>query len=687
MGYNPFQPRERGEDAESEFAATVALLPPAASGAVALPSPLRLRNVAAAAAGGSAPWTAEAAVRDSSAPDSLPDSLSDASWSLDSLPADSLAPDSLPPDSLPPDSVPPDSLPPAFDAALPAGAAARPHTLGAAASALPPALRRATADDAISPSGRRIATADEPTIAHIGRYALKQRLGVGGLGQVHEAWDPMLSRAVAIKTLHFEVDGPTRASLDRLFLAEARAIASLSHPHIVTVHDAGLSPQGVYIAMERLHGADLRQRLAAGWRPGPGAAAQLVRRIADALAYAHARGVVHCDIKPANIFVTRHDKPKVLDFGIARVAHGRALPGFEGWVAGSPHYLAPEQLRGEVVDARTDIYALGVVFYELLAGRKAFPGDSIEQITTAVLTNHPAPADELRSGVSPTLARIAAKAMAREPAERHASASDMARELRRWAERHARARREGQACDERELPTANARAGSAGPTRRGVLLAGLGAGAAVALAAGALSAWKARSQPTLAPAPAQAQAATLAAIAPAPAARPGAAAPIAAGPATPAESASAAVAADAAPAAASPRAPTTNLPLTAAADPAPAHDGAPAGAIRTSAAATGSPRSARGAPARHAATRGAAVADAPAAAAPPAEGTVQLAITPWGEVEVDGRSAGTAPPLTRLMLPEGTHRITVRNTDFEPLSTTVRVQADRPLTLRHRFAQ
>lgn len=250
MGYNPFQPRGRGEDAESEFAATVALLPPAAGGGALWASPLRLRDVAAATAGGSTPWAADAAVRDPCVPDSLPD----ASWSMDSLPAD----------SLPPDSVPPDSLPPAFDAALPAGTAARPRTFGDAASASPPALRHDAADDAVWPSGRRTASADGPPIAHIGRYALEQRLGVGGLGQVHEAWDPMLSRAVAIKTLHFEVDGPTRASLDRLFLAEARAIASLSHPHIVTVHDAGLSPQGVYIAMERLHGADLRQRLEIG---------------------------------------------------------------------------------------------------------------------------------------------------------------------------------------------------------------------------------------------------------------------------------------------------------------------------------------------------------------------------------------------------------------------------------------
>ena len=180
-----------------------------------------------------------------------------------------------------------------------------------------------------------------PTLSHIGRYALKGPLGQGGLGQVHEAWDPLLSRTVAVKTLQFDIDMTERVSLDGLFLNEARAAAGLNHPHIVTIHDAGLSTQGVYIAMERLHGRDLRQALAAGWQPTAGESALLVRRVADALSYAHARGVVHCDIKPANIFLCRRDKPKVLDFGIARVAHSSALTLLDGLIAGSPHYLAP----------------------------------------------------------------------------------------------------------------------------------------------------------------------------------------------------------------------------------------------------------------------------------------------------------------------------------------------------------
>ncbi|MBC7940461.1 MAG: serine/threonine protein kinase, partial [Chitinophagaceae bacterium] len=282
-------------------------------------------------------------------------------------------------------------------------------------------------------------TETRPTLSHVGRYALKSQLGEGGLGQVHEAWDPLLSRTVAVKTLQFNLPPATRASLDGLILNEARAAAGLSHAHIVTVHDAGLSAHGVYIAMERLHGRDLRQALATGWLPSPRSAAQLVRRVADALAYAHARGVVHCDIKPANIFLVGRDKPKVLDFGIARVAHGPAAPALDGLVAGSPHYLAPEQLQGGTIDARVDIHALGAVFYELLTGRKAFGGDSVAQITTAVLTNHPPPAHELRPGVPEALSAVATRAMAREPGDRFGSAAEMSAALRRW-------------CDEQSAP-------------------------------------------------------------------------------------------------------------------------------------------------------------------------------------------------------------------------------------------
>ena len=309
----------------------------------------------------------------------------------------------------------------------------------AAADSLPPCTPSDLGADTLPAPAAEMAVAQSPTLSHIGRYALKGLLGRGGLGQVHEAWDPLLSRTVAVKTLQIAVDSGNRAALDAMILNEARASASLSHPHIVTVHDAGLSERGVYIAMERLRGSDLRQRLDEGWRPTQAQAALLTRRLADALAYAHACGVVHCDVKPANIFMNRRDKPKLLDFGIARVAHraqGSPTQSLDRGVIGSPHYLAPEQLQGGRVDARTDIHALGVVLYELLTGRKAYNGDSIQQLVQAVLHQDPKPAFEQRPGVSRSLSAIAAKAMARDPAQRYSGALEMAHDLRRWIERH-----------------------------------------------------------------------------------------------------------------------------------------------------------------------------------------------------------------------------------------------------------
>jgi hypothetical protein len=385
--------------------------------------------------------------------------------------------------------------------------------------------------------------------------------------------------------------------------------------------------------MERLRGRDLRQALQAGWHPRPTEAALLVRRVADALAYAHARGVVHCDIKPANIFLTRRDKPKVLDFGIARVAHHAALPALDGVIAGSPHYQAPEQLQAGKVDARTDIYALGTVLYELLTRHKAFDGDSLEQIRNAVAMHDPVPPHALCADVPPELSAITLRAMARDPTERYASAQELAQALRQWlAEQDLPAEASGPATgDPAEAP--------APPQRRAGLIA------AVAIVAALLAivfvAWPTAERNV--PAAVVSQAAAVAA------------APV--------------VAAEAPPAAESPvtAAPTTPEPPPAVA---PLPNKAPP------AAAAPKPRKPVVRPA----------AATPVAAAPVlAPGVVNIAISPWGQVEVDGKPAGTTPPLSRLDLPPGTHTITIRNEDFPAYTQRVQVYPDKPVTLKHRF--
>jgi eukaryotic-like serine/threonine-protein kinase len=467
------------------------------------------------------------------------------------------------------------------------------------------------------------AVAEKPTLSHIGRYALKSLLGEGGLGRVYEAWDPLLSRTVAVKTLQFDLDMPSRIALDRLLLNEARAAANLGHAHIVTVYDAGLSSHGVYIAMERLRGRDLRQMLNDGWRPSPEAAAQIVRRVADALAYAHARGVVHCDIKPGNIFLTRKDKPKVLDFGIARAAHASVPVHGEALIAGSPYYIAPEQLDSGTIDARTDIYSLGVVLYELLASQKAFRGEQLEDIQAAVRAGQAVPLRELKPELSPALIDVVERAMALDPAQRYASASELSSALRHW----------GAVTPAAKMASTLA----ATPARRPrtLVLAGVAAVAALGLMAAALTREDAAESPAHDLAQAPAAAATVAA---------------------PTASVT------------TPAAAETTLPTAAATAAANTNATPPVAAPRPAA----KPRPAP------------AVAETKPAAAP-ALGTLQLAISPWGEVEVDGKSAGTTPPLTQLSLSEGTHTVTVRNADFPPYTATVKVQADKPATVRHRF--
>jgi eukaryotic-like serine/threonine-protein kinase len=567
-----------------------------------------------------------------------------------------------------------------------------------------------------------------PTIGHIGRYALKYRIGAGGLGTVYAAHDPLLSRLVAIKTLSLELSADERESFNTLFLDEARAAGGLSHPHIVTVFDAGVSDNSAYIAMEMLKGRDLRQLRQEGWRPSPAQAALIVRRVADALAYAHSKGVVHRDVKPANIFMVGRTQPRVLDFGIARVAHRHDM-GTDDIAAGSPYYMAPEQARHQVVDRRADVFSLGVVLYELLTDRKPFRGATLTEITNAVLTHEPPLACEVDRKVPLGLAEIAARAMLKDPEQRYRSARAFSRDLRHWLD-------DNTAAQEGDVPVPT------GPAARrrwvtwtlgGLVVAGVALAVALAPrqksapatpAAVAPAAKVATPAPGAAPQPAVvattraassaiAAPALTAASAAAPAATMTIASTVAASPAAnamaperPAASASTSALTSTPPAAPplAATATTTTSPKPAAATPPPPREPAkPASAAapvakkapvapatkapppKPAAAAKAVPPVAkRPAEARETDAKASAAAT-PAPAAPKTNGTLRIAISPWGQVEVDGVPAGTAPPLNELALPEGKHQIVIRNGDFPPFRTTVTVNPGQAVTIKHKF--
>ncbi len=528
---------------------------------------------------------------------------------------------------------------------------------------------------------------DMPTIGHIGRYALKYRIGAGGLGTVYAAHDPLLSRLVAIKTLSLELSADERESFNTLFLDEARAAGGLSHPHIVTVFDAGVSDNSAYIAMEMLKGRDLRQLRQEGWRPSPAQAALIVRRVADALAYAHSKGVVHRDIKPANIFMVGRTQPRVLDFGIARVAHRHDIGGVGDIAAGSPYYMAPEQARQQTVDRRADVFSLGVVLYELLADRKPFRGATLSEITNAVLTHEPPLASEVDRKVPLALAEIAARAMLKDPDLRYRSARSFSRDLRHWLD---------------DNPASEGREGwlaTALKSRRTWVGASLASLVVASLVLAAVLAPRPKAPRSAAVAPPSTEVAALppAPLADAPAAPEAVAPPAVASvpePAPTPDSLGSGVAQTGAVAAAGQTVaasrPATKTAAPASSRPSPRTSAAaavPAGRV------TAATPTAKKPPQPALKTAAAATKPAPpravtvAAAPVPLKylGTLKIAVSPWGQVEVNGVAAGIAPPMNEMTLPEGRHQIVIRNGDFPPFRSTVTVTPGQAVALKHRF--
>jgi tetratricopeptide (TPR) repeat protein len=268
----------------------------------------------------------------------------------------------------------------------------------------------------------------EPDLAghQMGPYRLLREIGGGGMGTVYEAEDARLGRRVAIKLLPPEYSRDRRAK--ERFLREARAAAAVDHPNLCTVHDVGESDGRLYLVLSFYEGETLRERIRRG--PLPLAEARDVAiQVARGLARAHEAGIVHRDIKPANVMLTRRGEAKILDFGIARLQGDPASLTRTGASWGTPAYMSPEQARGETVDGRTDVWSLGVMLYEMLAGRRPFGGDSLEAVVSAILTREPEPLEGGRPDVLPELARVVERALAKDPARRYGSASELLEDL------------------------------------------------------------------------------------------------------------------------------------------------------------------------------------------------------------------------------------------------------------------
>ncbi|MGB7600108.1 MAG: serine/threonine-protein kinase [Candidatus Sulfotelmatobacter sp.] len=317
---------------------------------------------------------------------------------------------------------------------------------------------------------------DERRSERFGRYEILSELGRGAMGVVYKARDPKINRVVAVKTISLAGQPADEEQEYReRFYREAEAAGRLSHPGIVTIFDVGEEPEtrAPYIVMEFVGGQSLDKLLSAEDRKLPlETALQLTHELAEALDCAHGQGVVHRDLKPANILLTEDGRAKIADFGVAKL--NLANHTLAGRALGTPAYMSPEQLNGEAVDGRSDLFSLGVVLYTILTGYRPFQGNSALTVSYKVVNRDPIPATVLDTELPPSLDYIISRAMAKDPAQRYQRGMEMAldiQDLREGRELWSKAKQPGAAggaspiAAEKDKPSATGKASAAGKSR------------------------------------------------------------------------------------------------------------------------------------------------------------------------------------------------------------------------------
>jgi predicted Ser/Thr protein kinase/tetratricopeptide (TPR) repeat protein len=268
----------------------------------------------------------------------------------------------------------------------------------------------------------------------LGRYEVVRELGKGAMGIVYLAKDPLIGRLVALKTIRpaAHADDDETKEFQQRFIREAQAAGILNHPAIVTVHDIGQDDgTGVsFIAMEYVEGQNLKEVLQQGRPVSFEQIGDIIAQVAEGLDFAHAKGIVHRDVKPANVILLEGMRAKITDFGIAKIASGVSNLTTTGQFLGTPNYMAPEQIKGAPVDGRSDIFSLGICLYECLTRRKPFGGDSLTSISYKIVHEPFPPLGEINPQIPPGFEEVVAKCLAKDPAKRYQRARDLAIALR-----------------------------------------------------------------------------------------------------------------------------------------------------------------------------------------------------------------------------------------------------------------